>query len=43
MNKETIMITADKLLQKTDIYSISNRNLIANIFNGHNKYDMMLL
>ncbi len=42
MNKETIMITADKLLQKTDIYSLNNRNLITNIFNSHNTYDMLL-
>ena len=42
MNKETIIIKADKLLQKTEIYSTSNRNLITNIFDGYNQYDMML-
>ena len=36
------MIEADKLLQKWSCYSIENRMYIEKIFNGSNRYDMML-
>lgn len=42
MNAEEIMIEADKLLQKWELYSLNNRSYIEDIFNGKNRYDMML-
>ena len=42
MNAEEIMIEADKLLQKWESYSLNNRSYIEDIFNGKNRYDMML-
>ena len=42
MNAKECMIEADKLLQKWSCYSIENRRYIEKIFNGSNRYDMML-
>lgn len=42
MNAKELMIEADKLLQKWEFYSIENRIYIEKIFNGLNRYDMML-
>ena len=42
MNAKECMIEADKLLQKWSYYSIENRRYIEKIFNGSNRYDMML-
>lgn len=42
MDKHHVMIEADKLLQRTSIYNTSNRYLITNMFDGHNKVDMAL-
>lgn len=42
MNDKEIMIEADSILQKWDFYSIDNRRDIEKIFNGLNRYDMML-
>lgn len=42
MNDKECMIEADKLLQKWDYYSVENRSYIEKIFNGSNRYDMML-
>ena len=41
MNAKECMIEADKLLQKWSCYSIENRGILK-IFNGSNRYDMML-
>lgn len=42
MNKEEIMVIADKLLQKWELYSTGNRRYIENMFNGCNTRDMMI-
>ncbi|MBR3824361.1 MAG: hypothetical protein IKJ39_04090 [Lachnospiraceae bacterium] len=42
MTAGEIMVEADKLLQKWNLYSVENRTYIENMFNGSNRYDMML-
>jgi len=42
MTAGEIMAEADKLLQKWNLYSVENRAYIENIFNGLNRYDMLL-
>lgn len=42
MNEKELMIEADRLLQKWELYSTANRAYIEGIFNGSNRYDMML-
>lgn len=42
MTAGEIMVEADKLLQKWNLYSVENRTYIENMFNGSNRYDMLL-
>jgi len=42
MTAGEIMAEADKLLQRWNLYSVENRAYIENIFNGSNRYDMLL-
>ncbi len=42
MTAGEIMAEADKLLQRWKLYSVENRAYIENIFNGSNRYDMLL-
>lgn len=42
MTAGEITVEADKLLQKWNLYSVENRTYIENMFNGSNRYDMLL-
>ncbi len=42
MNDRDIIAEVDRLLQKWSLYSVENRTYIENIFNGSNRYDMLL-
>ena len=42
MTAGEIIVEADKLLQKWNLYSVENRTYIENMFNGSNRYDMLL-
>ena len=42
MNGNELMMEADKLLQKWDLYDAKDRKEIKKIFDGSNRYDMLL-